>query len=697
MSYTKNKMLLLAFASLSFLNNSYSGSFDENGDDYFDPKSTEVPTVSIIEQPLDKPKIQFVKGDLAVTFGGKLKMEYDTYFNPVYLNSNTPDDFGFFKQTLDLNIDAVFGEQKYGHKALEAYLDLRSKSKWGVVGAYKSTTATEVKLSDISLGEHDHKASRPNPWFKDAWLQFSLNSILNSKDEKIHYVKVGWFPFQLGRGVAFGPFYATVYEALGLFSYYADAAAPGISVNGEILKDKLWYDLYYSKFEDNSASVGDVMSTVNSQRVGRRSSPYRGEGKDDELWAAKLKIRPFNEDKAGRLDFEPYVYFNEASDQKVEIASDTKTQLGAYGMEAIYKKSNFKIGGEVAFNYGQEKLYSIDRNKVQVVNLRTTGDIPQDNADFVNEVSAARGAGLLYKGYSHVVINGGDLDGQSAPVINNSRDAAYNSANITRVAGDTYGPVGQPNILVNKSTRIRPEYRNKFTGWMAILDAKYRVNSELKLSIEGGYASGDNDPHVIEVNKNYGGFVGLHELYMGKRVFAPLVLGERYVARPLGLVPGKYEDANIDNFRAKLNNTFSDLKYVGLGATWQPEKLVKNRFKVNPNLMLFWKDDDSYKYIVDINNPDNNHVSDTEKARNFMGAEFSVIFNYELLKDLTLGGIASLFVPGSYYKDIKGVPLRNDFYRDILTADLRDGVDPLNYRLSDDCAFYGVISLEYRF
>ncbi|MFH1461931.1 MAG: hypothetical protein ABIF12_03225 [bacterium] len=694
MSYTKNKMLLLAFASLSFLNNSYSGPFDENGDDLFDPKETEIPTVRIIEQPLEKPQIQFIKGDLVVTFGGKVKIEYDTYFNPVYLNSNAPDDFGFFKQTVDLTIDSVFGKQKYGHNALESYLRLRSKNKWGVVGAYKSTTSTEVKLSDISLGEHDHRASRPNPWFTDAWLQFSLNSVLNSQDEKIHYIKVGWFPFQLGRGVAFGPFYATVYEALGLFSYYADASAPGISINGEIFKDKLWYDLYYSKFEDNTSSISDVMSTVNSQRVGRRSSPYRGEGKDDELWAAKLKIRPFDEDKAGRLDLEPYVYFNEASDQKVEIASDTKTQLGAYGIEARYKKNNFKVGGEVAFNYGQEKLYSIDRNKIQSVNLRTTGDIPQNNADFVDEASNARGAGLLYKGYSHVLINGGDLNGQSAPVIDNSRDAAYNSANITKAAGDFYGPAGQPNILVNRSTRIRSEYRNKFMGWMGILDARYRVNNELKFSAEGGYASGDNDPHIEEVNKNYDGFVGLHELYMGKRVFAPLVLGERYIARPLGLVAGQRE---VDGFRAKVNGTFSDLKYIGLGATWQPELIVKNRFKVNPNLMFFWKDDHSYKYVIDANNPDNNQVSDTEKARSFMGAEFSVIFNYELLKDLTLGGIVSLFVPGSYYKDIKGVPLKNDFYRDVLTADLRNNIDPLNYRLSDDCSFYGVLSLEYKF
>jgi hypothetical protein len=181
---------------------------------------------------------------------------------------------------------------------------------------------------------------------------------------------------------------------------------------------------------------------------------------------------------------------------------------------------------------------------------------------------------------------------------------------------------------------------------------------------------------------------------MGKRVFSPQLLGERNIPRVMGLVAGQQE---VAGFRAKTNNTFSDLIYFGLGANWQPENLRVNRFKFNPNIMLFWKDDESYKYVLDSAHPDLSQVSTTEKASNFIGAEFSIIFSYELIKDLTLGAIASLFVPGSYYKDIKGVPLKGDFYRDKIPSDARAGVDPANFRLSDDNAFYGVVSLEYRF
>lgn len=661
-------------------------------------KQKEIPTVSAIQQPLIKPPIKFVKDDLEVTFGGKLKTEYDAYINNFYLNKNTPDDISYFKETVDLTLDAVFGEKKYGHRAVEAYTCLRMKNKWGVVGAYKSTTETEVTLSDISLGEHSHYASRPNPWFKDAWLQFSLNKVFNSDNNKIQYFKLGWFPFQLGRGVAFGPFYATVYENLGLFSYNADSSAPGINLHGELVKDKLWYDLYYSKFEDNSASINDTFN--NTERinfVGHRSAPYRGEGKDDELWAARLMYIPVNNSSFGKLNLEPYIYFNEASDQKIEITGDTKTQLGAYGIEGRYKKNKLKFGGEVAFNYGQENLYSIDRNKVQLAVVKTDGQIPVSSANMLDEASLERGAGILYKGYSHVVINnpGSDLDGKSAPVNAAATTAVYNDTFLHRNSTTPY-PDAAPNTdkLLNRSTRIRPEYRNKFVGWMGILDARIRVNKSLKLNTEFGYASGDNDPHVQEVNKNYHGFIGLHELYMGKRVFSPQLLGERNIPRVMGLVAGQQE---VNGFRAKTNNTFSDLIYFGVGANWQPENLRVNRFKFNPNIMLFWKDDESYKYNLDSAHPDLSQVSTTEKASSFIGAEFSIIFSYELIKDLTLGAIASLFVPGTYYQDIKGVPLKGDFYRDKIPSDARTNVDPANFRLSDDNAFYGVVSLEYRF
>ena len=283
----------------------------------------------------------------------------------------------------------------------------------------------------------------------------------------------------------------------------------------------------------------------------------------------------------------------------------------------------------------------------------------------------------------------GDLNGKSAPVITKSSTDAYNSLNITKTTA-----YSDNNRLINKSNRIRPEYTNDFDGWMGIIDARYKLTNSFKIAAEFGYASGDNDPTINEVNKKYHGFVGLHEIYAGKRVFAQMVLGERYIPRLRGLVAGQRE---ADGFRAKVDNNFTDLTYFGVGATWKPESYEKNRFKVNPNLVFFWKNDDSYKYVLDTVTPDNSHVSSTEKAGSFLGTEINLIANYELIKDLTLGAIVAFFAPGSFYKDVKGVPLRGDFYRDKIPSDAKTGLNPADYRLSDDNAFWGVISLEYRF
>jgi len=68
--------------------------------------------------------------------------------------------------------------------------------------------------------------------------------------------------------------------------------------------------------------------------------------KDDELFSARLIWHAFDNTKHGKLELEPYFYYNVASDQRVDIKGDTKTELGAYGLSVEYKKANFEIGGE---------------------------------------------------------------------------------------------------------------------------------------------------------------------------------------------------------------------------------------------------------------------------------------------------------------------------------------------------------------
>jgi len=116
--------------------------------------------------------------------------------------------------------------------------------------------------------------------------------------------------------------------------------------------------------------ASDVFNVKKLHLVGR--APWTGLAKDDELWAARLRLNLEGE-KLGAIEFEPYIYYNEASDQKSEMKYDAKTKLGAYGLAIEYKRSRFECGAEVACNYGSERLRKIDRNVQKIAALDDAG------------------------------------------------------------------------------------------------------------------------------------------------------------------------------------------------------------------------------------------------------------------------------------------------------------------------------------
>ena len=205
-------------------------------------------------KPIENIKKAFKinRGDAKLILGGTLKVEHLNYENAALLNSKIPDSTSFFKQTLDLTADLIYGKKKYNHKALELFVDIRDKMKWGTTNIYAESVASEVKISDSSLGDHKHKSSRPMLWIREGWLQASFNAIFDNKNEKRHFVKLGWFPFVLGRGISYGSNYGTTKRFIGIYSYHEDKYAPAIDIHGELIKNKLFYDLYYAKIEDKT-------------------------------------------------------------------------------------------------------------------------------------------------------------------------------------------------------------------------------------------------------------------------------------------------------------------------------------------------------------------------------------------------------------------------------------------------------------
>ncbi len=626
--------------------------------------------------PGKKELIVVRRGDSEFIFGGRTKIESYLEKNTIMLNSNIPDELQYIKHTSDLNFDYSFGEQKYGYEAVEAFATLSYKGAWGKALPYADRDAgpiapTNVMIDNASLPGHSHTSGKLLVWFKEAWLQMYFNPIFNLKTKCLHSLKLGWFPFELdsGRGIAFGGFYGMNKELLGLYSYTEDKSAPGILLSGNIIKDRLLYDIYYGVFENRSKSWSDEWNMGKRHVIGREINPWIGEAKNDEVIAGRLKWKPFVSDKAGILDLEPYIFYNAASDQKIEIRPDAKTNWGSYGLNIEYSKGAFECGGDMAFNYGYERAFGIDRNQATIEN----------NEGYIVE----RYNKILYvDSDKKVLVNTDTKKAAAVPYQKNVND--NNTSIIPGFAS-----------YKNASDRFRPTYKTTLHGWMTVVDGAYTFKEhDLKIALSYAYASGDKAPHAGD-NKDahYHGFVGLHEGYVGKRVPSFIVLDRRNLKRPTSLVNND-EEVGVDT-------TFTDMQIVGLGTTWSP-KLGGKAFRFNPNILMFWKAFESKKWIIDPTiTADNAYgkVSENENASSFMGTEINVISSLELLTDLKLYMNFGVFVPGKYFSDVKGMPVDKDLYAQVIKDQGTNVMvgDAAHYRIWNDTAYDLNIGFDYRF
>ena len=474
--------------------------------------------------------------------------------------------------------------------------------------------------------------------------------------------------FRLGNGYGFNKQY------LGLYTYTGeDKSAPGIDLFGEIVKDTLWYDLYYAKFEERGKALSDTINQVKASYMGRKATPWRGVNKDDELIAARLKWIAINNDKFGKFEVEPYIMCNFASDQWIDLDPDTNTTIGAYGLGFEHTYLDFEWGGEAAFNFGAEKLQSIDKNVAKMGHQEEKVGPPLNPED----------GGLLYEYYSHIIDS---ETGTNARITKLSKEAS--NVDFGCNGNVNGGKIPGYERYVNKVDRFRCGYKNEFSGWMAVLDTAYNFRKwNVRIAASWGYASGDFDPHKNPVNKKYNAFIGLHENYCGKRVPSVFILDQRLLKRPLSL---QYPYGDLSEVETDIS--FSNIQMFGVGLTWVPSYSQNRTVSLNPNVIGFWTTKTSHK--IDYN--DNVAVVSCKMARDFMGTEANLIIRSEIIKDLTLFGKFAVFSPGGYFEDMQGIPLDGDFFNK-LAMPVPDDYDPRLYRLGADTAYHINLGLEYQF
>jgi len=593
------------------------------------------------------------------SFGGK---------NVTFLNNNNPEDQTFYlRHTWDTNARVGYGLEKYGCRVAEFKASMRQRTIWGFASSTARTADAEVKVADVVTSPHSHDLPRLFIWMREGWLKIDLNSALGLGFENKHHLTVGAFPFELGRGISLGAAYAVGPTPLG---FYADGVidqfAFGIKISGELVKDHLNYDVYGSILQARSTSLERTGQKILGQQVGRLNNPMRGFGKDNYLVAARVLWSVFNNEH-GTLSFEPYVLFNNDPEQKIEFPADASSKLGTWGLAGEYEGCRGGCGFDMAFNMGRQQVKAWDRNRVQFLN--NAGYVTEINSDVLVGSSSGSQALFVPGSSDQQLIFNAELDGLQSAAFNG--ELIINSTN-----------------LYNSSTRYRNAYDNEYRGMMFVADGNYFLyKKEFQVATTLGYASGGLDPHSTTMDSLYDGFIGLQEVYMGKRVKSVFLLGTVGKVKRPGSEP--IEDNSPRDFSISTSG-FTNLLFWGGGFTWKPNTTCRI-FSINPNVFVYWEPFAGNTYSIV-------QMADTNfPARNFLGTEINTFISAQLFDNLKLWGIGSAFFPDGHFTDIRGKPLNKDQLNALKKLTVTGFDDDKVPNIGNNAGFTVNIGIDYTF
>lgn len=589
---------------------------------------------SELTEPLKKAPLVFTFGDSTLQFCTKLRIEGFFGKNLEALNSdNQPLDQVIIpaRHTYDINTIYKYGEQKLGESIVTIKATLRNKGVWGDPESIASTDRSTVKIGDVVGGEHFHSFNRHVPWFRELWIESTINDMFCLNFYNVHRFTAGLFPFELGRGISLGAAYATDPDFLGFYSPNAvDQYAPGFKLSGALDYDGLLdYDLYVAILTNRSDTLTNVGKQILAQEYGRQCEPARGFGKINWLWAGRLQWHLIR-DEVRDVVLEPYALFHDQREQRVEFLGDSESKLGTLGFAVDANLGNMEWGFEFAQNVGRQQVKGWDRNETKFSNR--DGTVVTVNSQVVAIASSAP-----------------DLAGKSALVTSGNQKVIRGSIR----AQEQNGLQIDASNLKNSKNRFRNPYTNHFDGYMAVWDMSYLCCKGFKVSATAGIATGGENPNKDldapgDSNRDttYSGFISLQEQYSGKRVqSAFLMSGSGKVPRILS-IPSE----GVDDPFPERTSQFTNLIFVGVGC-----EAKSSTWTLNPNILSYWQEHPSRIHRRALKFPGTR--LDDYYASTWLGIEFNLFADLCLNNSMRLYGVGSVFLPGTHYDDIQGIPL----------------------------------------
>lgn len=617
------------------------------------------------------------ESDFIYKLSGALKDEvFGSNWGDFFNNKLKNNRQRWVRHTFDLIAEVAYGAYSCGKDVVSGRVDFRNRGLWGCPDSLGRTTSKEIRLADSLIGDHCHSIPRHLIWIRELWLKVALDQVLGLSFYNRHEFTMGAFSFSVGRGISLGDAYAVGQRNLGFYyDSMVDQYAFGMLLSGDIFKDILTYDLYGAILENKCASFDDTSQKIRGQEYGKRDCPSRGFGIVSYNLAARLKWSALDFNRPDTLVIEPYLVYHNDGEQRVQFLGDASTKLGTFGLALEYIGDSYEAGFDTSLNFGRQQVRGWDRNSVRI-----------ENRD-----------GALIEVNSHVLNapEGGEkipfTKGPAQTVIHDSfQDESQNGKLIGTV---DEGFLGQPATTVelfNAKNRFRDPYDNTFHGKMFVADAGYWLyKKDLFGAIAFGFASGGSHPHERTQDEKYNGFIGLQEIYAGKRVRSAFILGgagkmKRPLSNPVSIQAPNTYGSEVSGF--------SNLILAGGSLKWdkksRPRKLV-----VQSNVLAYWQQYPTRAFNAFAENKKERELS--IDARNYYGLEINLFVDFYPVKNLRSFVIGSLFIPGGHFTDIKGRPLSADQEKE-LDAMIKTG-GKFVPNIGDNVAFALNTGLEYKF
>jgi hypothetical protein len=655
------------------------------------------------------------KCGVEISFTGRTRTDFISAANTKYFNNRNLllDSYAFERSTYDLGISASAGKQSiYQKEVISLAADFRSRFVWGQPEKIASTTVATINDNGATTGAHNHSIGIPVLYLRGLDLTCDLNALFCSvpSNYPTQKLKLGLFPVEIGRGITLGAGYAVTPDVLSYApSDVIQEFAPGIMLYGTIEQPtKIDYRLYLSIIKNNSANHGDLLAQTRSNFYHQSSFPYRGAGVVNIIGACQIDWRCIL-DRDKKAVFSPYLLIGHEGAGKIELPEDSISNLVTYGFEFAAENNEWELDFECAINNGSQYVIGIDRNSLKKEQRICTIDNNPNSS-----VTVITNDKVLFGGY-----NPPDNESMTTDIANKPAVFLGNSSQrqlaIKKVPqsslqnGKTIFVTGntpeESYTLINSPDRFRDPYQNFFTGYMLVFDLAKNIcfhDKTFKWAWALGYASGDDHPNKSLLakddhtqNGNYGGFIGIQEIYSGKFVrSAFLMQGSGRMPR-IGSIPAGIIDEETGQITESVEfpspiSGFNNLIYGGTSLHILHESIAGDyNWKWQPNLLFYWQPD-----ARSIHNQEIIHTLGKNSIDPFLGTEVNVFLEIisRHIEGLKFFLVGTIFLPGGYYSDISKIPLDKT-----QQAALKKNAQTFIPLMNTNNAYYLNLGIEFKF